>query len=96
MDLSGAIEKLEKKHSITRMRIDSGGALIGAMLRNRLINTITVIIAPQLTGGISPQTIFSSSDVSDFESIIDIRLEDCRTQENGYVLLKYSIVIANS
>jgi len=91
VELNEALSLVEKEYGIQTLRIDSGGKLLGYMLRKQLVNGITTIIIPQMTGGMTPQSIFVADDLININSVISLNLKDCRTIKKQYVVINYEI-----
>lgn len=92
INLKEAIEILEERYNIKKLRIDSGGILLGKMLRNNLVNTITTIIMPQLTGGRTPKTIFVDEDIKSEKEIIDLKILKHDVVKENYIVVTYEII----
>ena len=91
VDIKSAINTLEADYNISRMRIDSGGILLGKMLKEKLVNEITTIVIPQLTGGLSPKSIYVSDDLTSIDEIVDLKLKDIQAIAEDYVILSYEV-----
>lgn len=91
VDLKEAVTVLEKDYGIHRLRIDSGGRLLGQMLREKLVHAITTIIMPQMTGGMTPQSIFVAEDLESLEGVISLKLKDYQIVKDHYVVLNYEL-----
>ncbi len=92
VDLVESINILESKYNIKKMRIDSGGVLLGKMLRKKLVNKITTVITPQLTGGNTPQSIFCEEDLKTIDEVIHLKLESYRQVKDNFMVLTYNIM----
>ena len=51
VDLAAALETLSERHEARVVRVDSGGALTGALLRDGLIDELSLLIHPVLAAG---------------------------------------------
>lgn len=91
VDLRAALEDLGQNFNIQNIRVDSGGKLIGILLRQNLVDEIHAIIQPQLTGGTSAKTIFVASDLTSFSDVIDLELIDYEIVDNHYIHLHYKV-----
>jgi 2,5-diamino-6-(ribosylamino)-4(3H)-pyrimidinone 5'-phosphate reductase len=91
IEIQEAVRILEETYGISHLRIDSGGVLLGKMLRNKAVNTVTAIIAPQLTGGMTPKSIFVDSDVCTENEITNLKLIKSVVLKNDFVALSYEI-----
>jgi 2,5-diamino-6-(ribosylamino)-4(3H)-pyrimidinone 5'-phosphate reductase len=56
LDLRVALELLAAERGVTRVRVDSGGALIGALLAAGLVHEISLMVYPLLAGGAEEHT----------------------------------------
>jgi len=92
VDLLSALKELKTRFNINVLRIDSGGILAGALLRLGLVDEISVLISPQMTGGTSEKTIYVAPDLTFYKGVIDLKLVKCETLENNYVWLYYSTI----
>jgi 2,5-diamino-6-(ribosylamino)-4(3H)-pyrimidinone 5'-phosphate reductase len=50
VDLAAALDALGQREGVRVVRVDSGGALIGALLRAGLLDEVSLLIHPQLAG----------------------------------------------
>jgi 2,5-diamino-6-(ribosylamino)-4(3H)-pyrimidinone 5'-phosphate reductase len=50
VDLAAALDALGEREGATVVRVDSGGALIGALLRGRLVDELSLLVHPCLAG----------------------------------------------
>ena len=56
VDLRAALELLAAERGVTRVRVDSGGALAGALLAAGLVHEISLMVYPLLAGGAEEHT----------------------------------------
>ena len=56
VDLRAALELLAAERGVTRVRVDSGGALAGALLAAGLVHEISLMVYPVLVGGAEEHT----------------------------------------
>jgi 2,5-diamino-6-(ribosylamino)-4(3H)-pyrimidinone 5'-phosphate reductase len=54
VDLAQALSLLVREHGVGVVRVDSGGTLNGALLREGLVDEISLLVHPALAGGRSP------------------------------------------
>jgi len=92
VDLKSALRELKTRFKVNVLRIDSGGILAGVLLRLNLVDEISILISPQLTGGTSNKTIYAAPDLTSFDGVIELKLMKCEVMENNYVWLKYVAV----
>jgi 2,5-diamino-6-(ribosylamino)-4(3H)-pyrimidinone 5'-phosphate reductase len=91
VDLRTALEELNSHFHVQRVRVDSGGVLNGVLLRQGLVNEVSVIISPSLVGGISPKTMFVASDLETEEGVIPLTLNCVEKIRDRYVWLRYRV-----
>jgi 2,5-diamino-6-(ribosylamino)-4(3H)-pyrimidinone 5'-phosphate reductase len=89
--LRDSLEELHDTYHIETIRIDSGGVLAGAMLRQGLVNEISIIVKPQLNGGVSPRTIFVAKDLERVEEVVDLELIGNQVVDGKYLWLRYLV-----
>jgi len=56
VDLRAALELLAAEHGVTRVRVDTGGALSGALLAAGLVHELSLMVYPLLSGGAEEHT----------------------------------------
>jgi 2,5-diamino-6-(ribosylamino)-4(3H)-pyrimidinone 5'-phosphate reductase len=91
VDLRRALEALSAEYGVHTLRVDSGGALNGALLRAGLVDEVSVLLAPLLVGGQSPRSLFVAPDVASPEQTIPLRLTHVEQVGEGRVWLRYQV-----
>jgi 2,5-diamino-6-(ribosylamino)-4(3H)-pyrimidinone 5'-phosphate reductase len=91
VDLRVALEEMNSRYEVQTVRVDSGGTLNGVLLRNGLVNEVSVLIAPSLVGGTSPASIFTAPDVSSAGEVIALDFMSVEAMEGGYIWLRYAV-----
>lgn len=86
VDLAAALAALGERHGARVVRVDSGGGLIGALLRQSLLDELSLLVHPLLAG--PGQRIWSGG--------ADARADACEliaaeTLEQGLVWLRYRV-----
>ena len=69
VDLRAALEELNRRFGVERIRVDSGGVLNGALLRAGLVNEVSLMIAPVLAGGESHVSVFRAPKLEGVEGL---------------------------
>jgi 2,5-diamino-6-(ribosylamino)-4(3H)-pyrimidinone 5'-phosphate reductase len=92
VDLRSALERLNEKQGVKIVRVDSGGTLNGVLLRQGLVDEISLLIHPSLVGGTSPRSLFRATDLASPESVIPLRLDHVEQLRGGVVWLRYAVV----
>ena len=62
VDLRRALETLADEHGVGTVRVDAGGALIGALVRRGLVHEVSVVVEPRLVGGESHRWLMRAPD----------------------------------
>jgi 2,5-diamino-6-(ribosylamino)-4(3H)-pyrimidinone 5'-phosphate reductase len=92
VDLRAALERLADERSVKVIRVDSGGALNGALLRAGLVDEVSVMVQPQLIGGTSPSSILQVEDLGPGDRPAEAELMSSETLEGGVVWLRYRML----
>lgn len=91
VNLKMALDKLNLNYGIESIRVDSGGILNGALLREGLANEFHVLIHPELVGNTKPDSIFNEPKNSLNETIC-LELIGIEKLKKGIVWLKYRVI----
>ncbi|HWQ19726.1 MAG TPA: RibD family protein [Methanotrichaceae archaeon] len=92
VDLKAALEEINARYGIEMVRVDSGGALNGVLLRSGLVDEVSVMIEPCLVGGMTPCSIFRAPDLTSDEGSIPLRLIQMEKLKGEAVWLYYEVV----
>jgi len=92
VDLRAALEELGAHYGIRRVRVDSGGTLSGVLLREGLVDEVSVLVNPALVGGTSARSMFVAPDLTSAEGVIRLRLLDVERLRGDVVWLHYQVV----
>lgn len=88
VDLRLALEELNRLYAARTVRVESGGTLNAALLRQGLVDEVSILVHPTLVGGMSPPTIFRTLDLP---QPIDLDLAGCQELDDKYVWLRYDV-----
>jgi 2,5-diamino-6-(ribosylamino)-4(3H)-pyrimidinone 5'-phosphate reductase len=91
VDLRAALEALHERYGIQVLRVDSGGTLIGVLLRAGLVDELSVILSPVLIGGRSPRSFYVAPDLTSLVGTSSLRLTHMENVEGDYVWLRYTV-----
>ncbi len=94
VDLAVALAVLYERYDIGQVRVDSGGILNGVLLRQGLVDEVSVLVYPELVGGVSPRSLFVAPDLTSGDGVIKLRLLEANLLRDGFVWLRYEIVNA--
>ena len=92
VDLRVALEELNLRYGVKVVRVDSGGALNGALLRAGLVDEVSILISPCLTGGTTPRSIFVAPDLTSSDGVIPQKLIHMERLRGDVVWLRYEVV----
>lgn len=92
VDLSVALTKLRKDYGIKVIRVDSGGILNGVLLREGLVDEVSLLITPMLVGGETPRSFFVAPDLESAEDVISLQLIHVGEVGDGNVWQRYEVV----
>ena len=92
VDLQRALGELNLRYGVKVVRVDGGGALNGALLRAGLVDEVSVLVTPCLTGGTTPRSIFVAPDLTSSESVIPLRLIHLERLRGDVVWLRYEVI----
>ena len=91
VDLRAALELLNERYDAQTVRVDSGGALSGALLRAGLLHEVSVLLEPVLVGGVTPRPFVRGPDPVSFADVGDLRLTGFEQYDDGLVWLRYDV-----
>jgi len=91
VDLKKALKELRSRYGSRTLRIDSGGTLSAIMLKEGLIDEISVILSPCIVG--NPATAhFINPAVSELPEPCQLKLRHVEEMENGLIWLRYDVI----
>jgi 2,5-diamino-6-(ribosylamino)-4(3H)-pyrimidinone 5'-phosphate reductase len=88
-DLTEALEVLHRDHGVRTIRVDSGGALASALIREKLADELVLMIYPYLLGGMSQNRFFFGPEVEKDEDVPRLELTRSQRLRGGVELLRY-------
>ena len=90
VDFPEALDKMSRR-GIKRVRTDSGGTINGLLLRQGLVDEVSVLVHPALAGGTTPSSIYRAPDLVPGENPISLQIISSRRLRNGVVWLRYKV-----
>jgi 2,5-diamino-6-(ribosylamino)-4(3H)-pyrimidinone 5'-phosphate reductase len=91
VDLEIALDELNTKFGVKKVRVDSGGVLNGVLLREGLVDEIHLLIHPELVGSTISNSIFQTTDSNDENVPIKLYLDSMEKIKDDIIYLKYKI-----
>jgi 2,5-diamino-6-(ribosylamino)-4(3H)-pyrimidinone 5'-phosphate reductase len=92
VNLRDALEALNKRYGVKKIRADSGGILNGLLLRDGIVTTVSILVHPALVGGVTPKTVFDSTDQTQGDVGITLKLDHMEKLKNDLVWLRYNVI----
>ena len=92
VDLRTALEELNRDYGVSTVRVDSGGTLNGVLLREGLVDEVSVLVHPYLVGGMTPRSIYRTSGLAESEQSIPLRLVYLEKLKKDLIWMRYEVV----
>lgn len=94
IDFKELFLKLKNDYNVDKMTIQAGGTLNSAILREGLIDHISIVVAPCLIGGKNTATLIDGESLHSNEDLMKIRplkFIVCEQLNDSYINLKYDV-----
>ena len=94
-DFTDAFRRLKEDFEVERMTIQSGGTLNAVFLREKLIDHLSIVVAPALIGGKDTSTLVDGESLrfpEELTKVKALRLVECKVLEDSYLHLKYNVL----
>jgi 2,5-diamino-6-(ribosylamino)-4(3H)-pyrimidinone 5'-phosphate reductase len=91
VDIRAALEELNSRHGVKVVRADCGGILNGILLREGLVNEVSLLVEPALIGGMSSHYVFQAPDLDSAEGVIALKLKHLEKIDGDVVWLLYEV-----
>lgn len=91
VDLRQTLTRLADRFGVRRLRVDSGGALAGALLRAGLVHEVSLLVHPVLVGGAAPASFFREAVPEHGAPPLGARLLAARRITGGLLWLRYAV-----
>lgn len=85
------LEKLNTGYGVQVIRVDSGGTLNGVLIKEGLVNEVSILLEPCMVGGTSPKSLYIAPDLTSQENIIKLKLKHFEKFPNNVIWLRYTI-----
>ncbi len=90
VDLRRALESLADRHRVRLVRVDAGGSLVGALLREGLVDEVSVVVEPRLVGGNSHRWLVIAPDAEPGD-VVELSLREIERFDDGALWLRYDV-----
>jgi len=94
IDFNDLFQKFKQNYGIEKITIQTWGTLNAIFLRKNLIDKLSVVIVPVLTGGKNTSTLIdgeSLHSIKELSKIKTLKLTETKQLKNSYLHLKYDI-----
>ena len=92
VDFRTALEQLNEKYGVELVRVDSGGTLNGVLLREGLVDEVSILVHPALVGGLQPQSMFRAPDLTSEDGVIKLKMINIQKAKDDIVWLMYEVL----
>jgi 2,5-diamino-6-(ribosylamino)-4(3H)-pyrimidinone 5'-phosphate reductase len=95
IDFKDLFIKLKQDYNIENITIQTGGTLNAVLLRNKLVDSISIVIAPVLIGGKNTPSLIDGKSLSfddELQHIKGLKLVNIKQLNNSYLHLQYDII----
>jgi 2,5-diamino-6-(ribosylamino)-4(3H)-pyrimidinone 5'-phosphate reductase len=95
IDFVDLFRKLKEDFKIDNLTIQTGGTLNSIFLRHKLIDKLSIVVAPALIGGKETPSLIdgkSLSSVDELKNIKALKLIDVKKLNDSYIHLKYDVI----
>ena len=95
IDFSNLFQRLKSEFNIDRVTIQSGGTLNAELLRDGLIDHLSIVVAPLLVGGSATPTLIDGEaihDVSELTKLKALKFVSCNLLQNSFLHLQYDVI----
>ena len=89
IDMRSALEALNARYGVKVVRVDSGGTLNSVLLNSGLVDEISVLIHPFLTGGKPDPTVFDPLKAAISSLSIPLKLCHSEVLDHGIIWARY-------
>jgi 2,5-diamino-6-(ribosylamino)-4(3H)-pyrimidinone 5'-phosphate reductase len=91
VDLKSALEKLYKNYNVKSIRSDSGGTLNSILLKQGLVDKISILVSPVIVGK-SKNYLIKDLNLKSEKSRIDLQLIKNEIIDENHILLVYKVI----
>jgi 2,5-diamino-6-(ribosylamino)-4(3H)-pyrimidinone 5'-phosphate reductase len=91
VDFRIALRWMYSKLGIRLVRVDSGGTLNGVLLREGLVNEVSLLIHPVLVGGAINQSFFRAVNLNRAEDAIGLKCIEAKKLKNNLFWIRYRV-----
>lgn len=90
VDFRSAFRQLAENHNVIKIECQGGGELNGVLLREKLVDEVSVVVAPLVVGGTAP-SLFDGPKLESLNDMTTLQLREIKQLKKGILLLKYDV-----
>jgi 2,5-diamino-6-(ribosylamino)-4(3H)-pyrimidinone 5'-phosphate reductase len=92
VDYRKALEEVNSRYGVNTVRVDSGGTLNGRLIRDGLVNEISVLIHPCLVGGSTPHSFFRAPDLTTADGVVQVKIINIQRLDGDLLWVRYEVM----
>jgi len=92
VDYRSALAELRERFCVETIRVDSGGKLSGLLLREGLVDEVSVLVFPTLVGNASSLSIYNLPEAATTGDVVSLALRGVEVPRDDAVWLRYDVV----
>ncbi|MBM3233105.1 deaminase [Candidatus Pacearchaeota archaeon] len=95
VNLFDLFSKLKTEYGVDRVTIQSGGTMNASLIRERLIDEVSLVVAPAIIGGKDTSTLVDGESLcseKDLLKIRPLRIKEVHKLENSFIHLVYQVI----
>jgi 2,5-diamino-6-(ribosylamino)-4(3H)-pyrimidinone 5'-phosphate reductase len=92
VDYRTALSELRERFDVETIRVDSGGRLSGLLLREGLVDEVSVLVFPTLVGNASSLSIYNLPEPVTNGDVVSLALRGVEVPRDDAVWLRYDVV----
>ena len=92
VDYRSALAELRDRFGVETMRVDSGGRLSGLLLREGLVDEVSVLVFPTVVGEASSLSIYNLPEAVPSGDVVSLALRGVEVPRDDAVWLRYDVV----
>lgn len=89
VDYRSALDIMGREYGVERVRVDSGGTLAGILIREGLVDRVSLLVEPCIAGGASKEVAFPPAIWSGMSAPVGFSLTRCEALRRGIAWLVY-------
>jgi 2,5-diamino-6-(ribosylamino)-4(3H)-pyrimidinone 5'-phosphate reductase len=95
VDFSTLLITLKENFNVDRVTVQTGGTLNGLLLRQGLIDELSIVVAPLAVGGAGVSTLIDGEaihSVNDLDKLKALEFTSCNVLKNSFLHLRYKVL----